>query len=177
MKPEPVKTKPEARPVLHLANTRAERILEAVAAVGLLATIGYVAWAWPGLPDRVPSHFGIAGTADAWSSRAGLWFLPGVGVALYVLFTVLRGYPHLFNYPTAITSENAPRQYRVARSLLQWLKVWLVWSLGYVSLSQVQVALGKAAGLGVWFLPVFLAGDLGIVAAHLVLLGRSPAKP
>jgi len=52
-----------------------------VLAVGLLA---FALWAWTGLPDRIPTHFGLDGTADAWSVRTvWSWFgAPFIGLLL-----------------------------------------------------------------------------------------------
>lgn len=50
----------------------------------------YLATIWNKLPDRVPMHFNIEGTADAWSGKATLLFLPGaLGVGIYLLMLVI----------------------------------------------------------------------------------------
>lgn len=53
--------------------------------VALLLPTAYLAFVWPGLPDQVPTHFGIDGHADSFSSRDHLWLLTlalPVGIAL-----------------------------------------------------------------------------------------------
>ena len=49
-------------------------------------------WAWPRLPDRIPTHFGIDGHADAWSDKGLVsWFLlPAVALALLLLMYWIR---------------------------------------------------------------------------------------
>jgi uncharacterized membrane protein len=43
----------------------------------ILGLVAAALWAWPHLPDRIPSHFGADGLADAWVDRTlGSWFLP-----------------------------------------------------------------------------------------------------
>lgn len=50
---------------------------------------------WSSLPDRIPTHFGIDGAADDFSSKAfGVAILPAVAV---VLFVVLRVAPRFFS--------------------------------------------------------------------------------
>jgi hypothetical protein len=55
--------------------------------------------------------------------------LPIVSICLAVLLTVLSRYPHIYNYPWSITAENAPRQYYLARLLLWWIMLEMVWML------------------------------------------------
>ncbi|WP_235738724.1 DUF1648 domain-containing protein [Nocardioides alcanivorans] len=44
----------------------------------------------PGLPDRVPTHFGGSGKADDWSSRAeALWTFGLIGAGLLLLFVLI----------------------------------------------------------------------------------------
>lgn len=56
--------------------------------LGLLALlIGVSVWLWPQVPDRIPMHFGLDGTADGWTARSiSSWFaMPALAVALNVL--------------------------------------------------------------------------------------------
>jgi len=45
------------------------------------------AWAYPGLPARIPTHWGSSGAVDAWSTRSFLsvFQMPLLAVGLYVL--------------------------------------------------------------------------------------------
>lgn len=50
----------------------------------------YLAFVWDKLPDKVPTHFSISGTADGWSDKSTLLWLPGgMGIVLYVLMLVI----------------------------------------------------------------------------------------
>lgn len=45
---------------------------------------------WPDLPARIPTHWGVSGQVDGWSSRAfGALLLPVVNVAAYLLLLFL----------------------------------------------------------------------------------------
>ncbi|MFH1763609.1 MAG: DUF1648 domain-containing protein [Gemmatimonadota bacterium] len=55
--------------------------------VNWVLILGFVAaalWAWPRLPDQIPTHFGADGLADAWGKRTfGSWFMiPGIALLL-----------------------------------------------------------------------------------------------
>lgn len=56
------------------------RFFEGVNWILVLGMIGFTVWAWPHLPEQIPTHFGIDGAADAWSPKTfGSWFqLPGI---------------------------------------------------------------------------------------------------
>ncbi len=65
----------------------------APAVVALAALWAVSLWAWPKLPDQVPTHWGISGQPDAWGSRAGVAF----GVP--ALFTGIVGLVVLLSRP------------------------------------------------------------------------------
>lgn len=52
--------------------------------LSMLAVWGLAAWLWPGLPERVPIHFDLAGNPDRWAAKSWWsWFaLPALGTAL-----------------------------------------------------------------------------------------------
>jgi len=49
------------------------------------------AWAYPGLPERIPTHWGPSGAVDAWSTKSFLsvFQLPLLAVGIYVLLWLL----------------------------------------------------------------------------------------
>ena len=50
----------------------------------------YLAFIWNKLPDRVPTHFNLAGNPDDWSGKTTLLFLPGaLGIGIYLLMLVI----------------------------------------------------------------------------------------
>ncbi len=151
------------RPVLILPQTPQTLILDAIALAGFAALWVVVLQAWGRLPAQIPTHFGIDGRADAWGNRAWFWLLPSLGTLHIVLFTVLRRFPHTFNYLVPITPDNALQQYTIACSLLNWLKAEVLWGFAYIEWQMAQVALSGSGGLGVWFAPVFLVVIFGTI--------------
>ncbi|MEG4037244.1 hypothetical protein QUA03_25885 [Microcoleus sp. S36b_A4] len=73
-----------------------------------------------------------------------VWIMPVVAAIIFALLTAVSRYPHTFNYPVPITSENARRQYLLGRGLLVWLKAEICWLLAFVVRQQILVALGNA---------------------------------
>lgn len=118
-----------SRPVLHLPRTQFEKLLEALTALGIVILIAVTVWGYFALPAVIPTHFGFSGAPNAYGGKGSLLALPIVSICLAVLLTVLSHYPHIYNYPWPITAENAPRQYYLARRLLRWTTLEMVWML------------------------------------------------
>lgn len=157
--------KPSERPVINIPHTSLEIWLE-VAAIGVLFFIVVmVALFWSSLPGEVPSHFGVSGAVDAWSDKWTILILPMVGLVLYAMLTIANRYPHHFNYVWPITPQNAERQYKLAHSLMIWLKTEVMLLFAYLEWMTIGTALGQIKGLGPFLLPLFLAvlfGTLGV---------------
>lgn len=64
---------------------------KAILVMWLLALLPFVlvALAWPHLPERVPTHWGLDGEINGWSSPAALWGLCAIGPALALLLQFL----------------------------------------------------------------------------------------
>lgn len=148
---------PKQRPALRLSASPLERALLIVALAGVIGCVLPLAVSWAALPETVPSHFDVSGYPNAYGSKWWLLLLPALSVVITVGFTVLARYPHLFNYPVRVTPENALRLYRTGRLLVRWMNVMLAWIFAFIEWQTLQVALGKAAGLPQWFLPVTVA--------------------
>lgn len=141
------------RPILSIPRSPAAAVLDIVAAAGAVLSVALPVQSWKALPPVIPVHFGLSGMPDGWGAKAILWLFPALSAAIYVGLTVMSRFPHTFNYPVPITEENAARQYQIACELLSWLKAELICLFGWIAWRTVQVALGKAEGLGVGFVP------------------------
>jgi len=137
-----------------------EWLVEATTLGVLLFWIFYLTTSWDALPETVPKRFNFAGQARGVVSREFLWLLPGVGVVSYVLLTLLSRFPHIHNYPTEVTAENAEKLYGMSRSVLTLLKFQLVAAFGYIEWKMVQTARGAADGLHPWFMGLLVAAVL-----------------
>jgi uncharacterized membrane protein len=111
------------RPRIQLQLQPIDKIVEilcliVIAALWLLTSVAYNQ-----LPDVIPVHFDATGQADGYGPKATLWMLPTIASALVLGLTILNKYPHIFNYPTTITPENALQQYTFATRMLRWIKL------------------------------------------------------
>ena len=69
--------------------------------------MAYASYVLPGLPDQIPTHFGLNGEPDSWGSKNSIFLAPailcGVGFLLFILFQNLGKVDPKFNQ----TPENA----------------------------------------------------------------------
>lgn len=140
----------QSRPHIRPPMTRGEVIAILVTIVGLMFTFVPLAIYYSGLPNTVPTHFGMTGQVDGYGPKATLFIFPAVGLFITVLFQVMCRYPWLFNFPVRITAENAARQYVRGRLLLRWVNA-TVWLFGGIQWEALQAARGAIQG----FTPTF----------------------
>jgi uncharacterized membrane protein len=150
-----------SRPKLIIPFSRTEIIGEIIAAIILVAGQTYLAFTWGQIPDRIPSHYNFAGNPDNWSGKETLLILSVVTIFLYALLSLLRRFPHVYNYPVPINDSNAAKQYLYARTMITVLKAELVCLMSFIQWQTIQVALGGATGLD----PAFM---IGVMAAILI---------
>jgi uncharacterized membrane protein len=146
-------------------------ILEALAALLVLAIFANVAIHWEQLPDRVPSHYDASGHPNAWGIKSGIWVLPILALALYAFLTVLSGFAARFNMPLAVDRTD-PEALRLLRRLVIVLKTVMLITLTYISWAAVNTSLGRARGLGPIFLPASLINII-VPAWFLLKLNRN----
>ena len=155
------------RPKIKIELSRTDVTLETIGVLGLMVTFLALILNYNDLPEIMPGHFNASGQPDGFGSKAILWALPGMALALYLLLTIVLRYPHAFNYPMEITAENAERQYRNAVMMVRILKTILVIVFSYLTYAVIQNGLGKMDGLGILFLPLSLTLVLGTVAVFI----------
>ena len=135
---------PNQRPVISLGLSPVLVAVELLGAIAILLAVLLIVQSWAVLPDRIPIHFGFSGQPDAWGDKVTIWIVPAVAAIIFAVLTAVSRYPHTFNYPVPITSENARRQYLLGRGLLVWLKAEICWLSAFVVRQQILVALGNA---------------------------------
>jgi uncharacterized membrane protein len=149
-----------------------------LAGVALYALVW--AWSWTRLPERVPTHFGIGGEPDDWSSRGtALWTtgLIGLGTALVFVGTVAlvrRTRPDVVNVPHPDywkRPDNLPRMRALVAEDLWLFGAWTLLLLTGIDWLIVRAATAEDPGLGPWPM-VLVGGYLAGVAARIAWMYR-----
>jgi uncharacterized membrane protein len=148
-----------------------------VACLGLLAVLFWISYAAlngpESLPDRIPTHFNIAGQPNAWGSRDFLWFLPCVAAGLYLLLTVLGNIRfRRYNLPVPVTEANLPFIQDQTMVMVAWIKCEVLCLMTYLQWSIVQSARNGTFRLSPLLIPIFLVVIFMTVGSRLTTMIR-----
>jgi uncharacterized membrane protein len=144
------------RPKIKLELTTIDKTFEILGWASILAIWALTISNYTILPDTIPIHFNGAGQADGFGGKGNILTLPLIATILFVGLTILKKFPHVYNYPTNITADNALKQYTNATRLIRYLKFIIVVIFGLIALQTIRNVKGETNGLGVWFLPLTL---------------------
>lgn len=73
------------------------------------------------LPEKIPTHFDFQGKPDHFGSKKYAFFMPAIGLGIFILLTFLNQYPESANYPVEITKANYEIQYFIMILFVKWL--------------------------------------------------------
>lgn len=156
------------RPKIKLTLTPADQLIEISGWLVLFLLWGLVIYNYSSLPQIIPIHFDGSGKANGFGSKSTLFLLPIIGTFLFIGLTVLNKHPHIFNYPVAINTENALKQYINATRMLRYVKLIILVIFSAIVWMTHSTVAGKTNGLGIWFLPLTL-GLLFIPLAFFIM--------
>ncbi|MBK9486965.1 MAG: DUF1648 domain-containing protein [Chitinophagaceae bacterium] len=144
----------EARPKIKINLTQFDKVLEIGGIILLVIMWTLAAFNYYQSSDTVPIHFNLSGQPDGYGSKMTHLLLPIIPTLIYFGLMQLNKYPHIFNYMTKITEENAKRQYTIATRMIRILKISLVLIFTIDILSALLMTFGVVNGLGAWSFPV-----------------------
>lgn len=156
------------RPRIKIPLNAFDKVLEIAGWIGVGAIWLLVKLSYEHLPDIIAIHYDATGTPDNFGGKGTLFTLPILATILYVGLTILNRFPHVFNYPTKITEENALMQYTSATKLIRWLKFAVVLLFSLIAYQTVRSSKGETDGLGACFLPFTLFLMFFPIAIYLV---------
>ena len=114
------------RPRIELKLTQIDKILEIFGWIAIFGIWTLTLTNYFELPEIIPTHYNGTGKADGFGNKANILTLPIVSTILFVGMTILNKYPHVFNYQSEITDENALHQYTNATRMMRVLKLVIV---------------------------------------------------
>lgn len=96
------------------------------------------------LPETVPIHFSLDGTADGFGSKNTNWFLAGISSAIFILMMYLSQNP---NAPVLNIPENLKKDPAISEFVVSILCVLTMFLFANINYESIQVSLGKVEGL------------------------------
>jgi uncharacterized membrane protein len=159
-----------SQPKIKIAWTAFDIALEVIGFIALMGIWMMLLYFYPKLPHTIPIHFDGAGKIDGYGNKFIIIFEPIVASVLFIGLSILNKYPHIFNYSSQITPENAAYQYRLATRLIRYIKLVIVLLFAFIMYTSIQSAYTQTDGDGLILLPIFLAL---IIIPNLVVLIKS----
>ena len=144
----------ETRPKIKLILSPLDNKLELTSKIFFVVMWALTLYTFLKLPTIIPTHFNASGQADDYGNKLTLFILPILATVIYLGLTKLNKYPHIFNYMTEITYDNAQKQYTIATRMLRFLKLAILVIFSLVILFTYLTTIGLTNGLGFWFLPL-----------------------
>lgn len=107
-------------------------------------------------PTVIPTHFNASGIPDDYGNKSSILILPVIASLIFFGITWLNKYPHILNYASTITEENAHKQYSQATRMLRFLKLVVLLIFTILVLLTYLTSIGVVSSLGAWFLPAVI---------------------
>jgi uncharacterized membrane protein len=125
------------------------------------------------LPDKIPTHFDLAGNPNAWGSAKGILLLPAIATGLYLLITIVSRYPASFNYPVRITAQNRDRIYALGVQMVSFLKAETICLFALINYSILQAFRAGHSSLHIAIIPFGVGIILVTTLTHILLIVRA----
>lgn len=116
----------QQRPVIKLKLSFFDLFAEVVALVLLLLLWIMILAGYSRLPETIPVHFNLSGTADGFGSKKEIFGSAAIATAIYQALSLLNKFPHKSNYLTTITTANALQQYTMGTRIIRILKILVI---------------------------------------------------
>lgn len=145
--------KKNTRPKIELKLSHFDNFLEIIGWISVVVIWALVLKKYSFLPESIPLHYNLMGHADRFGPKNSIWFLPILASILFIALTILNKYPHIFNYPKKVTTQNAFKLYTYATQLIRYMKFIIVFILGLVTYQIIE----NHNQLDPYFLPLTLA--------------------
>lgn len=154
------------RPKLDLPPNPTDRLLQQLVWTGVAVCWVYAFFSYRRLPATIPLHYNIHGEIDGYGSKMMLWLLPVLLTFIIGFMSWLNKYPHWFNYPVTITTENAEQHYRAGVRLLTGVQLAVVVIFLVILHSIIPDAHTGESSLHGWVIPLVIALPLLPVAIY-----------
>jgi hypothetical protein len=153
--------------------TALSRVFDGVMLLTLASSVALVVFEWERIPESVPTHFDLEGRADAWSPKWMIVLLPGVPLAIFLVFKLLSRFPRLVNYPWPVTDEQRARLHPLTCEMLSCLSMTI--GVAFFALLRRSIETAKrpdAEPSPVWAL-AFVASVALVLGVYLLRLSRA----
>ena len=143
-------------PKVHIPISPIAHAIDALSALLLILSWGYLLFNYAGIPEIIPTHYNFEGVADKSGDKIQLLVLVGVGSVIYIALYILNFFPHKMNHLATITENNAFYQYSIAKNMFRLINLAVAITFSYLSSKSVNNALNGKTDLDAWMTPITL---------------------
>lgn len=140
-----------------------KRILDISGICLWIATLLIILINYPSLPSEIPSHYNVSGEADAWATKAFIFFLPTLGIIIWIVLHFITRGTKLDRYINVSTLYGPPSNEQIssAKFLIDVLNFETVALFSYLAIKDIYTAYGKPFNLGMWE-AIIILGIFGV---------------
>lgn len=136
----------------------------------VLAVVIAAIWAYPLLPAQVPSHWGVSGQVDDWTTPLGhVLMFPGMMIGMYLLFLLL---PHI--EPRREHFLESWGFYQMIRNFMMAFFAFMFGLTTYAAVTGNEVAVGQIIPVSIGVLFIFIGNYLTQVKSNFFMGIRTP---
>lgn len=127
------------------------------AIAGWLLMLAVILFYYSSLPPAIPRHFGGGGMPTAYSDKAFILVLPVIGLLLYVFLGWVASRPTPNRWSSVRPKPGKEEEVHLLTfRMTAYLRAAIMWSLAYITLATIMVALERWSGLGGGFTFLFI---------------------
>lgn len=107
------------------------------------------------LPEEVPSHYNFKGEVDSWANKWFIFFLPTIGIALWLFMLLFEKRPEFINMPNFKKDASEEQRINMSR-MANLVKNELLIFMSWMTVQSVYVSINGITSTGMWDLAVFI---------------------
>ncbi|PTJ81766.1 hypothetical protein BUZ84_05240 [Mammaliicoccus sciuri] len=129
-----------------------KKVLDISSIVLWLISITLIIINFAELPEKIPSHYNFAGNADAWSTKTFIFFMPILGLLIWLMLHYLVSNPKLDKYIHVPSLYGQPNKAQIenGKLLIYFIKFEMMALFTFLVIKDLYTALGMPFKLGVW---------------------------
>jgi uncharacterized membrane protein len=140
------------RPKLTIDKTTSDKLIEFLGWLFFLVTWLLPIFVYSDLPDEIPMRIDGSGNVSTTGNKTTIFLLPIIGTFSFLLISIIRRYPHTFNYSVPITEDNALEQYTNSTRMLRYLNLSISLTFLLIMHQIIETASSGANSLGAWLI-------------------------
>ena len=163
-----IKEKEQSNKTKKVPNSMYDTSANIICLVLLLGIGIYLAISWSNFPDKIPGHYGFDGTVTRWANKSELFFMPIIGLGVFLMMVMAERIPQIWNTDKTISEKNRELIDQTMKGTLSTIKLVVVVACTFITYNS-----SLAQNLPVWFTPLFIVLSLCPVGVYYMAVARA----